>query len=216
MKKGIDISHHNIITDLTPYDFVIIRAGYGMNGRDKKFHDHMALASMAGIPIGIYWFIYARNEEESHDNALKCLDVIGQYKNIITLPVYSDFEYDSEKRYPDIKYTGSLRSEIVNAFNDVIKRAGFKWGTYSNVDYLKNKFSSSLEIGSLWLAQWASQYVTDYHPDIWQFTNRLNGENLDGNYLINIGLLACDSDPGDSDLVCICPHCGNSLKLVKA
>ena len=216
MKQGIDISHHNNITDLSGYDFVLIRAGYGATGTDRKFYDHIDLAMTQGVPFGLYWFLYAKDTNEAYMNALRCVEICAKYKDKMQLPLYSDFEYDSESRYQNVTFTGSKRSAIVNTFNEVIKNAGFKWGTYANVDYLRNKFDRSLQIGSLWLACWSEDYPSQYQPDIWQYTNCLHGEKLDGNYLINSAFLENRGNSDDTDMACYCPYCGNALKIVKA
>ena len=213
MKRGIDISHHNTITTLKGYDFVIIRAGYGSKGTDRKFKDHVKMAIDENIPFGLYWFLYAITVDEAIQNASRCIEVCSEYKDKMSLPLYSDYEYDSEKNASGA-ISAQTRTNIVNMFNDAIQAAGFRFGTYANLDYLKNKFSSTLRIGSLWYAQWNEDYNHRYKPDIWQFTNRLNGEDLDGNYLINENLLnGKETEPEPSF---ICPVCKSRLQIVKA
>ena len=105
--KGIDVSYHNGIIDWQKVkqsvDFVIIRAGYGKSTMDKQFINNICGAHTTGLKIGIYWFIYAANTEEAVLNAKMCEKCIEGYKDIITMRVWADWEYDSDKRNPQTK-----------------------------------------------------------------------------------------------------------------
>lgn len=219
MLHGVDLSHHNVPFQLSGYDFAIIRAGYGKRAfSDRSFEQHMAQAMEAKLNIGCYWFIYARNADEAEQNALAFIETVAKFKDRINLPLYSDFEYDSELKFNnELKFTGELRTDIVNKFNSVVAENGYKFGTYTNVDYLKTKFTSKLVIGSLWLAQWGDKYDPHYSPDIWQYTNILHhpdGTRLDGNYLINYTLI--DNDTNTKIIfnrTFKCPNCNREFDI---
>lgn len=80
MKKGIDISYCQKKVDWNKVnaDFVIMRAGYGRlaTQKDSMFEDHYAGAKKAGIPVGAYWYSYAKTPEEARLEADACIDVI--------------------------------------------------------------------------------------------------------------------------------------------
>ena len=67
--KGIDISRHNSINwnrvRKTEIDFVLIRAGFGINTVDEKFIENIENAIKCGLDIGIYWFSYASNPAQA-------------------------------------------------------------------------------------------------------------------------------------------------------
>lgn len=182
--KGIDVSYHNGIIDWKKVkqsvDFAIIRAGYGKSTMDKQFINNICGAHTAGLKIGIYWFIYAANMDEAILNAKMCEKCIERYKDIITMKVWADWEYDSDKRNPQTKES---RTAIVIAFCDYLFSQGYEVGVYSNVDYLTSKFGDLSEY-PLWLAKYSSN-KGNYNPFMWQnsSTGRIAGisTNVDMN-----------------------------------
>lgn len=182
--KGIDVSYHNGIIDWQKVkqsvDFAIIRAGYGKSTMDKQYTNNICGAHTAGLKIGIYWFIYAANMDESILNAKMCEKCIERYKDIITMKVWADWEYDSDKRNPQTKES---RTAIVIAFCDYLFSQGYEVGVYSNVDYLTSKFGDLSEY-PLWLAKYSSS-KGNYNPFMWQnsSTGRIAGisTNVDMN-----------------------------------
>lgn len=168
--KGIDVSYHNGIINWSKVrqsaDFAIIRAGYGKSQIDKQFINNICGADTTGLKIGIYWFIYAADANEAVLNAKKCEECISGYKDIITMRVWADWEYDSDKRNPQTK---EGRTKIVKAFCEYLKEKGYDVGVYANPDYLKNKFGD-LSQYPLWLAKYSSDKGT-YQPFIWQYSS---------------------------------------------
>ena len=78
--KGVDISKHNSINwnkvRKTEIDFVLIRAGFGVNTVDEKFIENIENAIKCGFDIGIYWFSYASNPIQAKQEAEFCLKTI--------------------------------------------------------------------------------------------------------------------------------------------
>ncbi len=182
--NGIDVSYHNGVIDWQKVkqsvDFAIIRAGYGKSTMDKQFINNICGAHTTGLKIGIYWFIYAANTEEAVLNSKMCEKCIEGYKDIITMRVWADWEYDSDKRNPQTKES---RTDIVKAFCNYLSGKGYETGVYSNVDYLTGKFGD-LSKYPLWLAKYSSS-KGDYNPFMWQHssTGRIAGisTNVDMN-----------------------------------
>ncbi len=175
--KGIDVSYHQGKIDWNKVkndgiEFAIIRAGYGVKQVDKKFTENIRGASAEGLKIGVYWFIYAADVNAAVRNADKCHETIRPYKDIISMKVWADWEYDSDKRNPQTKKS---RTAIVKAFCERLKSYGYDVGVYANPDYLKSKFGDLSEY-PLWLARY---YPTmgDYSPIMWQYssTGRVDG-----------------------------------------
>ncbi len=169
--KGIDVSYHNGVINWgmvkQSVDFAIIRAGYGKSQMDKQFINNICGAHTAGMKIGIYWFIYAANTADAVLNAKMCEKCIEGYKDIITMRVWADWEYDSDKRNPQTKES---RTEIVKAFCDYLQSKGYEVGVYSNIDYIENKFGD-LSMYPLWLARYYSN-INGYQPYMWQYTSK--------------------------------------------
>lgn len=182
--KGIDVSYHNGVINWEKVkqsvDFAIIRAGYGKSQIDKQFINNIEGAIAAGLRVGIYWFIYAANTAESILNAQMCEMCIKKYKGKISMRVWADWEYDSDKRNPQTKES---RTAIVKSFCDYLSSKGYEVGVYSNVDYLTGKFGD-LSRYPLWLAKYSSN-KGDYNPFMWQYssTGKIDGikTNVDMN-----------------------------------
>ena len=193
--KGVDISSHNSITwsKVKPkeIDFVIIRAGYGFNTEDKSFRTNIENSIKLGLHIGIYWFSYASTVEQARQEAQGCLNVIGQFRKYIDFPVWFDWENESHnyvvKTYK-IKPTKQLVSDMAIAFMEIVKKAGYKVGNYSNPDYcnrffddrVKNNYDTWLaHVGKNGQALTKTSYTGKY--TMWQYSwkGRPSGFNSD-------------------------------------
>lgn len=197
---GVDISHHNgkvnWKTLKNEVDFAIIRVGYRgyQNGAvciDKNAKKNLRAANDAGIPVGVYFYTQAVNEDEAREEARACLDVIKKYD--ISLPVFYDFEYPTSNG----KHTGRLfeagltkkeNSRLINAFCTEIEDAGYQSGVYASSFMYKSNFKMSELNKSIYI------WVADYNPsvtyngdyDLWQFSDKgqVNGvkKRVDENY----------------------------------
>ena len=81
--RGIDVSVHNGNIDWNRVKndgigFAILRAGYGkqVSQKDKKFEENYNGAKAAGIPVGAYWYSYARNVDEARQEAEACITIL--------------------------------------------------------------------------------------------------------------------------------------------
>lgn len=176
--KGIDVSNYQGKIDWVKVkadgiNFVIIRAGWGKTNIDPKFRDNIEGAVTAGLNVGIYWFLYAKTENDIVLNAKKCQETIEPYRSAITMKVWADWEYDSDKYKPGL--TKQQRTAWVKKFLEEMKRYGFDVGIYANPDYLKTKFTDVSEY-PLWLAYYATS-KGKYNPLMWQYSSsgKVNG-----------------------------------------
>ena len=86
MKKGIDVSKHNGIIDWKKakesgqVDFSVIRAGYGrlISQKDTRFEQNYAGCKENNIPVGCYWYSYAKSVAEIQTEAEIFLHQIQQ------------------------------------------------------------------------------------------------------------------------------------------
>ena len=94
--SGIDISHHNKITNFNDYDFVIIKATEGVTYTDKNLEKNCQLAKNQNKLIGFYHFLSEKTEPEEQAKhfveEVEKLDMIG--KAILVL----DFEDKALKK----------------------------------------------------------------------------------------------------------------------
>lgn len=157
--KGIDISKWNANLDFkrlktAGVDFAIIRAGLGTQ-TDPMFASHIKATQDAGMQAGVYWFAYALNTSEAKKEADACLKIIKPYK--LDLPVFYDFEYDTERHAEEkgVTYTVASRTAIIKAFCDRIEASGYDAGVYINPDYCLYKTNrTQLKKYKLWIAAW--------------------------------------------------------------
>ena len=186
--KGIDVSYHQGTIDWKKVKadgikYAIIRAGYGKTQMDKKFIENICGANTAGIEVGIYWFIYAKDVSEAIENADRCHACISLYKGIIKHKVWADWEYDSDRKNPQNK---ASRTAIVKAFCERLESHGYDVGVYANPDYMKSKFDmSQLSKYPLWLAKYSSSKGS-YNPFMWQYSSKGSVAGISGNVDMNI------------------------------
>ena len=73
--KGIDVSkwQGNINWPLVKADFAILRAGFGKetSQKDPMFETYYAGAKAANIPVGAYWYSYAKSVAEAKQEAAR-------------------------------------------------------------------------------------------------------------------------------------------------
>lgn len=186
---GIDVSEHNgainwdKVKESGKVGFAMLRAGYGKGVIDKQFQRNASECNRLDIPIGVYWFSYAKNAEEAENEAEYCLSAISKYR--IDYPVAFDFEDDSVRNCQKcgISIAGKeFATMLALNFLSVILNAGYKPTNYTNPAYLNQYFDAGrLSCYDLWLAQWPSnpnpEKRPSYNPHIWQYssTGRIPG-----------------------------------------
>lgn len=189
--KGIDVSKHqsDIIWSEVKTDgveFAIIRAGYGQNTIDKQFYSNINGCVENGIDIGVYWFLYCINDKEAIANADMFHTMIAPYREHITMKVWCDFEYDTDKKANNkgVVFTKETRTSAVRAFCERMRGYGYEVGVYANPDYLKSKFND-LSDYPLWLAKYSDD-KGNYDCEIWQYSSKGSVKGIKGNVDMNI------------------------------
>ena len=190
-KYGIDVSHwqNNINFDALyksqSIDFMIIRAGHGLNINDTKFERNYTMAKNYKIPIGVYLYANAQNVEEARKEANHLLDLIKGKK--FELPVYYDVEAQENVDINTI-------TAMCNEFCKILKNAGYKTGIYASKYYLMYKiYPNKLPVDcSIWVASYGKNdgaipndgYKYSGKYDIWQYTStgRIAGIEGDVDY----------------------------------
>lgn len=189
--KGLDVSKWNGNIDWDAVEkagikFVIIRAGYGTH-IDYKFKQNIENAIDHNMIIGVYWFGYAYNDSMAIKEAKICLKTIKKYKNHIALPIFYDYEYDSVNYAArmGVRVNKNMVSSYADSFCSVIKKAGYRTGIYTNIDYANRYFSREvLDKYHTWIAQWTSSCTYKYEYIIWQRTDNyyIGNKKFDLNY----------------------------------
>ncbi|MBR7084307.1 MAG: glycoside hydrolase family 25 protein [Oscillospiraceae bacterium] len=173
MLNGIDVSKHNETIDWQKVkssgavDFAILRAGYGrlISQKDIQFERNYAECKKYGIPVGCYWYSYAKSVSEIQTEAKVFLDVIRGKQ--FEYPVYLDFEEKSQFNLGEAKCC-----EMAKAFLDILEKAGYYAGIYCSSSYLNSFFKETVDGRyTVWCAHYGvsqPSYTGQY--DIWQYT----------------------------------------------
>ena len=178
--NGIDLSQHNIVTNWNDVakniDFVILRAGYGkeFSQIDKKFEEYYSECKKRNIPVGCYWYSYAKSKNEAEKEAEVFLKTIKGKQ--FEFPVYYDVE-----EYSIFKLGKKAVSEIITAFCEKVEKAGYFTGFYSNPNFLHNVINDTVKSKfTLWLAHWDTN--TPYcNYGIWQKSAKGKISGISGN-----------------------------------
>lgn len=183
--KGIDVSKWQGTIDWQKVKqagikFVMIREGYGKDGKDKKFEDNYSGAKKAGIPVGVYHYSYADSVEDAKKEAEFCLKNINGKQ--FEYPICFDIE-DKEQ----LKLNNRQRTDIVKAFCGEIEKAGYYAMFYCNLNWINNYLCKSelLEKYDFWLAQWGTSRPS-INCGIWQNSDTGKIDGISGNCDLDI------------------------------
>lgn len=204
-RKGIDISHHNVLNDWNAIrnagvSFVYIKISEGVGTPDSKAKTHAAAARNAGLQIGYYHF--GRPDKKhgggtvSGDATAEAQEVKSLLSNLpaADLPLMLDLEdvvkngrvaWDSP--LPPAEYLAWVE-KFLGFFHDQAQPAKAPL-IYSRKNYLDAKLPNTHTLGSRYKL-WLSRYTADYKKSqpvkgwsdwtVWQFTEAGKlGNNLD-------------------------------------
>lgn len=195
VKKVIDLSEHNGTVDFEKIleagvDGVILRAGWGAGGIDKKFDQNIKECNRLGIPYGIYLYSYAYDANFAYREAISLIELLNQYDlSYLYFPIYYDLEdftawFDGELyRYPP--QSVNTYNEIVKTFVEAFETAGYH--QLVHVYSYRSKLYSSLNSAYIHsLTSWVAEYNpslafsnTYYHGDSgWQYTSSATMEGI--------------------------------------
>ena len=190
-KYGIDVSHwqndisYDALIKSQSFDFMIIRAGQGLNVNDRKFERNYTYAKKYGIPLGVYLYANAQTVDEARKEANHLVDLLKE-KNF-ELPVFYDVEAQENV---DI----NIITSMCNEFCKILKSAGYKTGIYASKYYFMYKiYTNKLPSDcAIWVASYGRDDGTipkdtyKYYGnwDIWQYTStgKIAGINGDVDY----------------------------------
>lgn len=139
----------------------VIRGGFWRT-MDDFAEVNLTEAASLGMHVGVYWFLYSLSEADARAEADACASLLRGKR--ITLPVFADFEYDTE-RYAQTRgltFTKERRTSVIRAFCERIREKGYTPGVYLNPDYIYYRVNyEQLKSYPLMLAQWVARgYVS--------------------------------------------------------
>ena len=177
--KGIDVSEWQAEIDWQAVkddgvEFAIIRAGGYGDYLDKYFDRNMKEANRVGMPVGVYFYTTAQNEEEARSDAQFVIDHVTGYT--VSYPIAIDLE-DSE-----IASLGADKiAKIAKAFCDEISKAGYTPMVYTNEYWYKDMIDmEQLEGIELWIARYNNIIDENIPRAIWQCCSTGRYDGIEG------------------------------------
>lgn len=176
-KRGIDVSYAQgdidwkAVKKSGKVDFVILRAGYGREASqcDEMFERNYKGCKAVGLPVGVYWYSYAVDEDDAVREANACLwNISGKQ---FEYPVYFDIEESSQ-----FDKGKAFVSKIAKAFIKTIRKGGYYGGLYTNANWIRNVIDSDLQNNyTIWLAAHTGDKSVkpDYNGQygMWQYSS---------------------------------------------
>ena len=168
--NGVDISACQQKVDFKKlkaggYDFVIIRAGYGKYAKQKDtmFESHYKGAKEAGLHVGLYWYSYAKSENDALLEAQVCKSVIAG--KVFDMPLWYDIEEQST-----FAQGKTVVDKIARTFCNYMEQSGYFCGIYGG-QYLFESLldQSTVNRYCLWFAQYLKEPRYKGPYGVWQF-----------------------------------------------
>lgn len=156
-------------------DFVMLRLGYG-KGRygakkctlDNKFKSYVKGAKKVGIPIGIYFYSYAKTPEQAQKEAEFTIEQLDDIQ--VSFPVAFDIEDPAILSATN----NATRTEMVRTFLETIAAAGYTPMYYCNLNWYENYLNTEeLEGYEFWYARYTyvEPDLKEYPFSMWQATS---------------------------------------------
>ncbi len=188
MQRMIDVSKYQPDIDYAKVkaagiEGVIIRCGITYWGeqqmdKDPYFEQHYAGFKAVGIPVGVYYYSAADNNEVAKREAEYCKTLLAGKQ--FELPVYYDVE--NNERMGNL--SKDALTQICNTFCDTMEAADYFVGIYSNTNYFTNKlnFSELSQRYTIWLADFRGENANQtLKRDIWQYSSTGRIDGISGN-----------------------------------
>ena len=144
----------------------VLRAGYGMyaHQKDARFEEYYAGARAAGLPVGAYWFSYAKTAAEARREARVCLEILAG--RALQMPLYFDQEESS--------IPAAVRTACALAFLGYIRaNSRYKAGYYTYTAYFPSVELAAIQAhcDTIWLADYRQNYDKTIPRDMHQYTS---------------------------------------------
>ena len=170
---GIDVSKWNGGIDFNKVksagvNFVIIRAGFGVNGIDRLFKANYTAAKEAGLKIGAYWYSYAKTKAELQNEIFVFLNAIKGMQ--FEMPVYWDIEE---------KWVINNINYVIPTVCTALENAGYFAGYYTSASVNASVAEENKKRFTSWIAHWGKK-AGAYKP-MHQYSNtgKISGINGD-------------------------------------
>lgn len=149
---GCDVSEFNDInTDLTEYDYVIIRACWGTN-IDKKALEWKEKCEALGKPYGVYVYSYALDLEGAKSEADKVVNFVKDWN--IQCGIWFDMEDSDNYKAKHNAMNPELITNICNTFCSRVSDYGYYTGIYASQSWFGTYIKTT--DWDRWVANWGN------------------------------------------------------------
>lgn len=150
--KGIDVSAYNGKIDwktVAAYGmgFAILRITEKRDIVDSTFEANYKGCIDNNIPVGVYKYSYATSVSQIEQEANIVVKTLN--KRILNFPVFLDIEDDCQENLSQ-----SQMQQMIEAFRNIIIKAGYKFGIYCGESWYKTKLPQSVKKYDCWLASY--------------------------------------------------------------
>ncbi len=176
----IDISEHQYDEWMVKIDWdvlaknldaIILRIGFKgwgnySNYEDEAFEHFYKEASSRGIPIGVYFYSIARNEQEALEEANFVINILNRKERNLSLPVYIDME--DERQWPVGR---TMLTKIADTFCKRMLEENYFPGIYTMSSWANDGLiMSALSDYTIWCADWYGSVDYQGNYEMWQYT----------------------------------------------
>ncbi len=190
---GIDISEWQDEPDYQKLkdagvEFVILRVGgskysTGEYFLDKSFLYNIEEAEKVGLPVGIYFYSYAKDKKRALEDAEWIYEQIKDKK--VELPIF--FDWENWSFYNEFKLSFYELTDMSNSFLKFFEDKGYDGMLYSSKAYLEEIWLKSNY--PIWMAHYTkniekSSYQGEY--TYWQLCSDGKVDGIDGPVDINV------------------------------
>lgn len=156
--KGCDVSEWNdpATTDISGYDFVIIRAGY-TNVEDKRLDQWIQKAKDLNKPYGLYWYSYATTTAWAETEAKMFVSIASRYRPTMGLWLdMEDADHYKQKKWGYLDQ--NLITKICETFLTIVAKTGLYTGVYASESWFGSliKKTDITDRYDKWVASWGN------------------------------------------------------------
>ncbi len=167
-------------------EFAIIRVGYqtdydGDYVVDPYFIANIEGAKTVGLPVGLYFYSYAKTVEQAAEQAQWVKEQIKDYE--IDLPIA--FDWESWSSFNTANMSFYKINKVANTFLNTLEEAGYQGMLYGSKNYLETIWDTDICHG-IWLAHYTSNTSYDGEYIIWQRCETGGVNGINGNVDIDI------------------------------
>lgn len=197
-KWGVDVSRWQYQNDWNTarkagVQFALVRAlSTNKNGVyiDPMFERNVTEAIRAGVPVGVYYYTYANNEEEMI-NELTAL--IAELNKMTAQGYRFDYPVFIDVEDPSLTPNKAQLTYLVNTALAILDQNGYYPGIYCSSAYAHERLDGNQLIVELkypfWAADWRESvgYGWEDEWSIWQYTSKgqvpgIGGDSVDLNW----------------------------------